>query len=99
MKSTLSPSKKKEIIQDVLQWLAHFNTSHCKGLAKYLFGFTPTQKLLFFLFGRMHSSIFPCQVVLTWNYAFARDDRSCFAAWGCGIALLCLWRVFTLRVT
>lgn len=38
-----------------------FNTRNCKGSVKDLLGFPPKQKLLF-LFGRMYSSMFPCQV-------------------------------------
>ncbi len=76
-----------------------FNTERCEGSVKDLLGFPPKQKLLF-LFGRMHSSMFPCQVEC-WSgimHSLGMIDhvlplgRDKFAR-------LCLWRVFSAQVT
>lgn len=73
-----------------------FNTRNCKGSVKDLLGFPPKQKLLF-LFGRMYSSMFPCQVEC-WSgimHSLGMTDHvlrlggAGLLGCACGVSLLC----------
>ncbi len=74
------------------------NTERCEGFVKDLLGFLTKQKLLF-LFGRMHSSMFPCQVECWSGSMHSLGMTGHVLPLGREFARLCLWHVFSARVT
>lgn len=75
-----------------------FNTERCEGSVKHLLGFLTKQKLLF-LFGRMHSSMFPCQVECWSGIMHSLGITGHVLPLGREFARLCLWHVFSAWVT